>query len=113
MRYLNNGAIGKSQTDYEGWQLIRNSLAETIRPSKDNLYCKLSTKVANPSRSSKTSCLLLKTFNNRKKSPIMLPLLVNDKFIANFLEKSNLLNEFFGKQCQPLQSNSTLPKSNM
>ena len=43
----------------------------------------------------------------------MLPLLVNDKFIANFLEKSNLLNEFFGKQCQPLQSNSTLPKSNM
>ena len=39
----------------------------------------------------------------------MLPLLVNDKFI----EKANLLNDFFGKQCQPLQSNSTLPKFNM
>ena len=67
LRYLNNGAIGKSETNYEGWQLISNSLAETIRPSKEKLYCKLSTKVANPSRSSKTSCLLLKTFVNRKK----------------------------------------------
>ena len=39
----------------------------------------------------------------------MLLLLVNDKFI----EKANLLNDFFSKQCQPLQRNSTLPKFNM
>ena len=47
-----------------------------------------------------------------KKIPIIPPLLVNDKFVTNFLEKANLFNEFFSKQCQPLQNNSTLPKSN-
>ena len=31
---------------------------------------------------------------------------------SNFLEKANLFNEFFSKQCQPLQNNGTLPKSN-
>ena len=30
----------------------------------------------------------------------------------NFLEKAKLFNKFFSKQCQPLQNNSTLPKSN-
>ena len=47
-----------------------------------------------------------------KKVPIIPSILVNDKFVTNFLEKANLFNEFFSKQCQPLQNNSTLPKSN-
>ena len=93
-------------------QLIDNSLAETIRSSKEKFYCKLSTKLANPSTSSKTYWSILKTFVNGKKIPIIPSLLVNDNFITNFLEKANLFNEFFSKQCQPLQNNSTLPKSN-
>ena len=79
------------------------SLTETIRSSKEKLYCKFSTKLANPSTSSKTYWSILKTFINGKKMPIIPPLLVNDKFITNFLEKANLFNEFFSKQCQPLQ----------
>ena len=47
-----------------------------------------------------------------KKIPIIPPLLVNDKFVTNFLEKANLFNEFLSKQCQPLRNNSTFPKSN-
>ena len=105
-------ANGKSQTDYERLKLTCNSLTETIRSSKEKLYYKLSTKLANPSTSSKTYWSILKTFINGKKIPIIPPLLVNDKFITNFLEKANLFNEFFSKQCQPLQNNSTLPKSN-
>ena len=50
-RYI---AHGKFQTDYQRLQLISNSLAETIRSSKEKFYCKLSTKLANPSTSSKT-----------------------------------------------------------
>ena len=38
--------------------------------------------------------------------------LVNDKFITAFLEKANLFNDFFSKQCQPLQNNSALLKYN-
>ena len=47
-----------------------------------------------------------------KKIPIIPPLLVNDKFVTNFLEKANLFNEFLSKQCQPLRNNSTFAKSN-
>ena len=48
-----------------------------------------------------------KSLNIQKK-----PLFVDDKFVTNFLEKAKLFNEFFSKQYQPLQNNSTLPKSN-
>ena len=78
----------------------------------EKFYCKLSTKLANPSTSSKTYWPILKTFVNGQKIPIIQPLPVNDNFITNFLEKANLFGEFFSKQCQPLQNNSTLPKSN-
>ena len=44
-------ANGKSQTDYEWLQLISNNLIETMRSSKEKFYCKLSTKLANPSTS--------------------------------------------------------------
>ena len=43
---------------------------------------------------------------------ISLLLLVNDKFLIDFLEKAKLFDEFFSKQCQPLQNNSTLAKTN-
>ena len=52
-------ANGKSQTDYLRLQLISNSLKETIRSSKETFYCKLSTRLANPSTSSKTHWSIL------------------------------------------------------
>ena len=39
---------------YERLQLISSSLTEIIRSSKEKFYYKLSTKLANPSTSSKT-----------------------------------------------------------
>ena len=106
-------ANGKSQkTGYEWLQLISSSLTESIRSTKEKFYYKLSTKLADPSTSSKTYWSILKTFVNGKKVPITPLLLVNDKLVPNFLEKAYLFNIFFSKQCQPLQNNSTLPKSN-
>ena len=61
-------ANGKSQTNDERLQLISNSLTETIRSSKEKFYCKLSTKLANLSTSSKTYWSILKTFANGKKN---------------------------------------------
>ena len=50
-QYIDNG---KSQTNYKRLLKISNSLTETIRSFKEKLYYKLSTKLANPSKSSKT-----------------------------------------------------------
>ena len=82
-------ANGKSQNNYEQLQLISNSLTETIRSSKEKFYCKLSTKLANPSTSSKSYWSILKTFVNGKIYPVIQPLLVNDNFITNIFEKAN------------------------
>ena len=60
-------ANGKSQTDYERLQLISNALTETIRSFKEKFYCKLCTKLANPSTSSKTYWSIPKIFVNGKK----------------------------------------------
>ena len=67
MRYSNSITNRKSQTDYEQLQLISNSLIKTITSSKRKFYCKLSSKLANPSMSSKTYWSILKTFVNGKK----------------------------------------------
>ena len=75
-------ANGKCITDYEWLQLIN--------------CCKLSTKLANPSTSSRSYWSILKTFVNGKKIPIISP-----------LEKANLFNQFFSKQCQPLPKSNT------
>ena len=72
----------------------------------------MSTKLVNPSTSSKTYWLILKNFANGKKIPIIPPILLNDKFVTNFLKETNLFNEFFSKRCELLKNNSTLPKSN-
>ena len=108
-QYIDNG---KSQTDYKCLQLMSNSSTETKRSSKEMFYCRLSTKLANPSASSKTYRSILKTFVNGKQIPVIPSLLINDNFLINFLEKANAFNEIFSKQFQPLQNNSTLPKSN-
>ena len=51
----------------------------------------------NPSTSTKTYWIILKTFLNSRKVSISPLLLVNDTFVTNyiFLEKANIFNEFF------------------
>ena len=84
-------ANGKPQTHHERLQLVSSSLTETVRSSKEKFYYKLSTKLSNPSTSSKTYWSILKTFVNGKKVPITPLLLVNDKLFR----KSLLIQHIF------------------
>ena len=44
------------------------------------------------------------------KKVLLIPLcLVSGKFVSNFLEKSNIFNDFFSQQCQPISNESILP----
>ena len=51
----------------------------------------------------------IKDFLNNKKLPCIPPLLHNDKFMMDFKEKSELLNDFFTKQCSLVNNDSDLP----
>ena len=52
---------------------------------------------------------LLKLFLNNKKILIIPPLFHENKFVTDFKEKPELLNEFFAKQCSLIGNNSYLP----
>ena len=54
--------------------------------------------------------IILKTFYNKRRIPLITPLLVNKRFVADFKEKANLFNDFFCKQCTPVANDSTLTK---
>ena len=51
----------------------------------------------------------MKTFYDGKKIPIIPPLFINNKFFTHFLEKANVFNSFYAKQCSPIPSSSVLP----
>ena len=55
----------------------------------------------NLQRNPKEYWFLLKYFLNNKKYPC--------KFVTNFLEKTELFDSFFSKQCSPINNGSTLP----
>ena len=54
---------------------------------------------------------MIKTFVNGKKAPIIYPLLVEGKIATNFVEKTNISNDLFSRQCQPTSNDIILPST--
>ena len=52
---------------------------------------------------------ILKSFLSNKKIPCIPPLIHNNQFVIDFIEKSKLFNSFFAKQCTYIQTGSSLP----
>ena len=50
-----------------------------------------------------------KTFCNDKKIQLILPLLIDSKFVTDIKMKANIFNKFFAEQFTPLNSDSLLP----
>ena len=51
----------------------------------------------------------MKTFVNGSKTPLIPPLPVDNKPETDFLDKANIFNNFFAKQCTPISNDSTVP----
>ena len=72
-----------------------SEVSQLIEKSKDKYYYRLSKQLNDPSTSAKSYWTNLKTFHNKRKIPLIPPLLVNNSFVTDFKEKANLFNEFF------------------
>ena len=68
----------------------------------------MTNKLNNLQRNSKAYWSLSKCYLN-KKIPLIPPLFHENKFVTNFLEKAELFNSFFSKQCSVINNGSTLP----
>ena len=60
----------------------------------------------------KTCWSILNRFLSNKKIPIMLPILVSDKVILIFVEKSKLFNSYLPSQCTPVINKNQLSSLN-
>ena len=79
-----------------------------MRSSKLKYHKYLTNKLNEPKT---TPTTYLKIFVNGSKIPLIPPPLIDNKLVTNFLEKVNLFNNFFTKQCTPISNNSTVPVS--
>ena len=86
-----------------------SEVSQLIEKSKDEYYYRLGELLNDSSTSAKSYWTILKTFYNKRKIPLIPPLLVNNSFVTDFKEKADLLNGFFGKQCTPVANDRTLP----
>ena len=76
-------------------QTISSELSEMILKRKIDYQLQLSDKLNDPETTAKAYWSVLKTLYNRKKIPLIPPILVNKKLISNFKEKTNHFSNFF------------------
>ena len=84
-------------------------ISNTISSSKLKYHERLANKLNNPKTSLKTYWAILKTYVNGSKIPLIPSLLVDSKLVTDSLDKANLFNKFFAKQCSPIFNDSTIP----
>ena len=106
MKYFKGG---KKDSDLVQINALSNECTKSILEAKEKNISQLSQKLIDPSTEPKTYWKIINRFANNEKTPIIPPLLLNNKILSNFSEKANLFNKLFASQCTPLENNSFLP----
>ena len=78
---------GKKDSDLVQITALSNECIKTILKAKEKYISQLSQKLIDPSTELKTYWKVINRFVSNKKTPMIPPLLVNDKIISNFSEK--------------------------
>ena len=92
-------------------QKLSREISDMILKRKEKYCHHLSLKLNNPNTSAKIYWSILKSFYNDTKVPLIPPLLVNNKTVSDFTQKTNRFNEFFAAQCIPLTNSCVLPST--
>ena len=71
---------------------------------KENYQKKMAEKLDNPFTAPKAYCSILT--KNKRKTPDILPLIVNDFVVSDFTTKANFFNNFFASQCSVVNSST-------
>ena len=93
-------------TNFDVMNELTSELSSIISQRKNEYYSRLAKKLNDPQANAKTYWSILKTFFNGRKIPVLPPLLIDGKLVSDFKEKANKFNEFFNRQCTPLNNGS-------
>ena len=103
-RQRKSGSIG-----YTSLNALTLDISNDVSSFKLKYHERLADKLNDPKTAPKTYRAIFKTFANDSKIPLIPPLLVENKLVTEFLDKANLFNNFFAKQCTPISNDSTVP----
>ena len=95
--------------DFTVLNSLTQDISEAITSSKLKYYEDLANKLNDPKTAPKTYWKILKTLVNDTKIPLIPPLLVGNQLVSDFLEKANLFNDYFNKQCTTIDNSSAVP----
>ena len=84
-----------SSINYTSVNALTLDISNAISSSKLKYHERLANKLNDLKTAPKTYWAILKTFVNGTKIPLILPLLVDNKLVTDFLDKANLFNNFF------------------
>ena len=85
---------------------LQNQLNFLIEKSKEKYYLRITSKLSNIGKNSKTYWSILKSFLTGKKVPCIPLLFENNKCITDFKKKAELFNSSFSNQCSLIDKNS-------
>ena len=91
---------GKKTEDYNLLTKAVSEVSQLIEKSMDEYYYRLGKRLYNPSTSAKSYWNILKTFYNKRKIPLIPPLLVNNNFVTDFKKKLIYLMNFFASNAR-------------
>ena len=105
-KFVRDGCPEVSRTIIDN---LRDNYTKLVDDARQKYLIRQGIKLANPDTDIKTYWSILKTFLNKTKTPSIPPILHNNVFITDFLEKANLFNQYFAHQCTILDTGSFLP----
>ena len=94
-QYIKNGRF---ESDFVFIESLVNKINELISNAKNLYYVNLAKKLNSPLLQGKTYWSILKTFYNDKKNPLILPLLIDGKYVNGIQAKANIFNKFLADQ---------------
>ena len=87
----------------------QNQTNKLIKQAKNSYYEKLGNLLSDPSSGEKHFWNAFKKLANKKKTTNIPPIIENDVYITDFLQKASIFNDYFAKQCTIHDNGSTLP----
>ena len=80
--------------------------SKLIKDAKERYLLNLGNKLNDPLIGPKKYWSIINKFLNKKRIPLIPPILHNNIFVTDIVTKANLFNDFFALQCNPFRNAS-------
>jgi hypothetical protein len=88
---------------------VQNQTSKMITEAKNNYFKKLGNSLSDSSTGEKHFWNAFKKLSNKKKTTNIPPIIENNVYVTDFLQKATIFNDYFAEQCTIHDNGSALP----